>query len=195
MNTEFRRRKYALPDGRTVTVRAVAPTDAGEMVQAFNRLSIRSRYLRYGAHKKALDPAFLERSTHPLPGSEFAVVATAPAGDGFDIVGQANYVREEHRPDTCEFGVTVADDWQCQGVATTLMRSLLRRAQRDGFRAIEGVILADNVPMLALAKRLGFDIAPVHDDATLCLARRVLPATPPRRGNTRRQRRRRARRA
>ncbi|HEU0202671.1 MAG TPA: GNAT family N-acetyltransferase [Burkholderiaceae bacterium] len=176
-------------------VRAVLPADAGVIEQAFHRLSSRSRYMRFGAPKKALDPVFLERSTHPLPGSEFAVVATAPAIDGFDIVGQANYVRDQNRPDTCEFGVTVAHAWQCRGVATTLMRSLFRRAQRDGFRAIEGVILADNTPMLALAKRLGFDIAPVHDDATLCLARRVLPPAAPRRGKRSGRRRPRARRA
>ncbi|HEU0202955.1 MAG TPA: GNAT family N-acetyltransferase [Burkholderiaceae bacterium] len=182
-----------MPDGRTVTVRGVVPTDAGEIEQAFHRLSSRSRYMRFGAHKKALDPVFLERSTHPLPGSEFAVVATAPAVDGFDIVAQANYVGDQNRPDTCEFGVTVADAWRCQGVATTLMRSLFRRAQRHGFRAIEGVILADNTPMLALARRLGFDIAPVHDDATLCLARRVLRSASSRRGEPADLRRRRDR--
>ncbi|MEW5884947.1 MAG: hypothetical protein AB1768_20995, partial [Pseudomonadota bacterium] len=55
-----------------------------------------------------------------------------------------------------------------------LLRRLMLRARRDGYRAIEGLVLADNQPMLALARRLGFAVLPVEGDATVCTARRAL---------------------
>jgi acetyltransferase len=170
---KFRPARFVLRDGRSVTLRAIAPADTGELVQAFERLSVQSRYLRFGEHKKELERACLERSTRPLPGSEFAVVATVPAADGYDIVGVAHYVPARD-PHVCEFAVIVADDWQRGGLAKRLMRTLVHRAQRDGFRAIEGSVVADNAAMLTLAKRLRFAVAAVPGDATAYLARREL---------------------
>lgn len=169
----YRPRRVTLRDSRVVTVRAVRPDDAAEIVQAFERLSSESRYLRFMQHKRELDPNVLARGLNPVPGREFALVATVPAYDGYDIVGAARYVASA-QPKTCEFSITVADDWRGAGLATTLLRRLMRRAKRDGYRAIEGLVLADNVSMLALARDLRFATLPVPDDATVCLVRRAL---------------------
>lgn len=169
----YRARRATLRDGRTVTLRAVRPEDAGEIVQAFERLSAQSRYLRFMQHKRELDPQALARGVDPVPGREFALVATVPAYDGYDIVGAARYVASA-QPKTCEFSITVAEDWRGAGLATTLLRRLMLRARRDGYRAIEGFVLADNAPMLALARYLRFDVRPVPEDATVCMVRRAL---------------------
>lgn len=57
----YRARRATLRDGRQVTLRAVRPDDAGEIVQAFERLSSESRYLRFMQHKRELDPQVLAR--------------------------------------------------------------------------------------------------------------------------------------
>ncbi len=169
----YRPRRVTLHDGRVVTVRAVRPDDAAEIVQAFERLSPESRYLRFMQHKRELDPNVLARGVDPVPGREFALVATVPAYDGYDIVGAARYVAAA-QPGTCEFSITVAEDWRGAGLATTLLRRLMRRAERDGYRVIEGLVLADNVPMLALARHLRFAVQPAPDDPTVSLVRRAL---------------------
>lgn len=169
----YRPRRVRLRDGRVVTLRAVRPEDAGEIVQAFERLSPESRYLRFMQHKRSLDPQALARGVSPVPGQEFALVATVPASDGYDIVGAARYVAAR-QPKTCEFSVTVAEDWRGVGLATTLLRRLMRRARRDGYRAIEGLVLAENRPMLALARHLGFAVSTGPDDPTVCVVRRSL---------------------
>lgn len=169
----YRARRVTLRDGRRVTLRAVRPEDAAEIVQAFERLSAQSRYQRFMQHKRELDPHALARGVNPVPGREFALVATVPAYDGIDIVGAARYVASAH-PKTCEFSVTVAEDWRGAGLATTLLRRLMLRAKRDGYHAIEGLVLADNQPMLALARHLRFAVLPVPDDTTVCLVRRAL---------------------
>ena len=174
----YRPRRLVLRDGREVVQRAIAPADAAEIVQAFERLSATSRYHRFMQHRSRLDEAAVERGTHPRPGLDFTFVATIPAPDGIDIVGAAQYVGPRDAAGApgliCEFAVTLAEDWRGSGLAGALMKSLLRRARRDGYAAMEGWILAENAPMLALARRLGFRIERDAGDATVMRALRTL---------------------
>ena len=164
-----------LRDGRAVTLRAIGAADAPEIVQAFGRLTNESRYSRFMQHKRELDPAALDRGVHPRPGRDFVFVATIPAADGIDIVGAAQYVRtEEGDPSTCEFAITVAEDWRGSGLATRLLASLVRRARRDGYSRMEGAVIADNAKMLALARKLGFSVHTVTDDATVVRVEKAL---------------------
>lgn len=162
----YRSRRVALRDGREVTIRAIQPGDADEIRQAFDRMSSAARYMRFMQHKRELDPQRLEHGVSPAAGREFVLVATVPADDGIDIVGEVRYVAAP-APATCEFAVTVVDDWQGVGLAATLMRRLIRRAARDGYSAIEGMVLRDNRAMLALARRLGFEVRFVPEDSSV----------------------------
>jgi RimJ/RimL family protein N-acetyltransferase len=173
--SRYRPRRLKLRDGREVTLRAIVETDAVEIGQAFERLSADSRYYRFMQHKRQLDPAALDRGVHPRPGRDFAFVATSPTADGFDIVGAAQYVRANRRGSkTCEFAITVAEDWRGSGLAQQLLASLVRRARLDGYRKMEGSVIADNVPMLALARKLKFTVHPVPDDSTVLRVQRTL---------------------
>ncbi len=173
--SRYRPRCIRLPDGREVRIRAIVETDAPEIVQAFERLSAASRYFRFMRHKKQLEPAEVERGVHPRPGRDFAFVATIPAADGIDLVGAAQYVRADETSDkTCEFAITVAEDWRGNGLASTLLASLLRRARRDGYEVMEGRVIAENTPMLRLARKLGFKIDPIPGDASVLRVQRAL---------------------
>jgi len=173
--SRYRPRSVRLRDGRTVTIRSIVEADAPEIVQAFERLSADSRYFRFMWHTKQLDRAALERGVHPRPGRDFAFVATIPAIDGVDIVGAAQYVGAEETSDkTCEFAITVAEDWRGSGLASTLLASLMRRARRDGYSVMEGQVIAENTAMLRLARKLHFKIDPVPGDATVLRVQRAL---------------------
>jgi acetyltransferase len=175
MPSRYRPRRIRLHDGREVTVRAIVEADAPEIVQAFERLSPSSRYFRFMQHKKQLDDAALQRGVCPRPGREFAFVATIPAADGIDIVGAAQYVPADETDDkTCEFAITVAEDWRGSGLASKLLASLVRRARRDGYETVQGMVIAENTAMLGLARKLRFKIEPVPGDATMRRVRRAL---------------------
>ena len=174
--TPYRARTAILRDGHAVKVRAIRPEDDVALKRAFKRLSPRSRYLRLMQHKRELDTRALARAVRPQAGREFALVATVPDREGYDIVGAARYVQAEGDPAACEFAITVADDWAGKGLATTLLRSLMRRARSDGYARIEGAVLAYNDAMLALARGLHFDIQWQPGDATLVQVRRQLIA-------------------
>ncbi len=171
----YRPRRLTLRDGREVTLRAIVETDAVAIGHAFERLSDDSRYYRFMQHKKELDPVALDRGVHPRPGRDFAFVATSATADGFDIVGAAQYVRAgSGRAKTCEFAITVAEAWRGTGLGAHLLASLVRRARRDGYRTMEGSVIADNVPMLTLARKLKFTVHPVSGDATVVRVQRAL---------------------
>jgi len=176
----YRPRRLVLRDGREVTLRAITESDAPAIQRAFDRLSADSRYQRFLHHKKQLSPAALERGVHPLPGQAFAFVATVPGPGGIDIVGAAQYVRAaEDDATTCEFAITVAEDWRGSGLARQLLASLLRRARRDGYAAMEGLVLAENAPMLALARKLKFVVEPSSPDSSAVRVLRMLAPPPP----------------
>jgi GNAT superfamily N-acetyltransferase len=167
----------SLRDGREVTVRAIVEADATEIVQAFERLSAESRYYRFVRYNKNHDGTAVQRGVHPRPGQDFVFVATIPAADGIDIVGAGQYVRAgEGNDKTCEFAITVAEDWRGIGLATRLLASLVRRARRDGYETMEGWVLAQNTPMLAVVRN------PFQDRARVggchCVAHTARAAAP-----------------
>jgi RimJ/RimL family protein N-acetyltransferase len=175
MASRYRPHLVSLRDGREVTLRAIVEADATKIVQAFERLSAESRYYRFMRYKKQLDGAAVERGVHPRPGREFAFVATIPAAEGTDIVGAGQYVRAgDGNEKTCEFSITVAEDWRGGGLATRLLASLVRRARHDGYETMEGWVLAQNTPMLAVARKLHFKTEPVSGDAAVLRVQRAL---------------------
>ena len=75
-------------------------------------------------------------------------------------------------------------------LGTKLLASLVRRARRDGYETIEGLVVAENTAMLALARKLTFTVEPVPGDSTVLRVQRALQRFP--RTATARQRTRRA---
>lgn len=180
----YRPRRLRLRDGREVTLRAIAESDAPAIARAFDQLSPASRYHRFMQHKKQLNPDALERGVRRQPGEDFAFVAAVPGDEGaggVQIVGAAQYVPSgDGGPGVCEFAITLAEDWRGCGLAEQLMRSLLRRARYDGYAEMEGLVLAGNQPMLALARKLGFSVEAVPPDGTVArVLRRLKPAPVP----------------
>jgi RimJ/RimL family protein N-acetyltransferase len=162
-----------LRDSRRVRLREIRPGDRDEVRQAFDRLSSESRYMRFMSYMKELSPRMLERTVHPQSERELGLVAEVEARDGIDIVAGARYYIQ---PDgeTCEFAVTVANGWHRVGLASRLMRELIEGARARGLRHMEGFVLAGNVGMLDLARRLGFTVKADPHDQTVRIVRLAL---------------------
>jgi len=170
MDSLFDDLDVSLRDGRVVHVRAVVPTDEAELVQAFGRLSDEARYMRFMGSVGELDVERWRKALAAFPEGGIGLVATVPADDGIDIVGSAVCFIERDRT-RCEFAITVASRFGGAGLATTLMTALIDAAKRRGLREMDGFVLAVNQPMLRLARRLGFSIAPDPDDGSVRICR------------------------
>jgi len=153
-------------DGHRVTVRPILPQDA-EPSQAFvRRLSRESRRRRFLGALNELSPATLERLTHVDYRHHLALVAEVVAEGEAILIGEARYARTDDGPGA-EFALSVADEWQGQGIGVRLLESLLGAARGAGIRHLFGDVLQDNEPMLRLARRAGFGSGPHPDESRL----------------------------
>ncbi len=57
-----------------------------------------------------------------------------------------------------EFSVLVGDEAQGIGLGSKLMQKMIRYCKEQGVMEMMGTVLADNKPMLKLAKKLGFNV-------------------------------------
>ena len=94
-------------------------------------------------------------------------------------MGAAQYVRaDDGNRRTCEFAITVAEDWRGIELAAKLLGSLVRRSRRDGYETMEGSVIAEKTAMLALARWLHFKMGPVPWDAIVVRAARAARPVP-----------------
>lgn len=160
-------------DGMPWTLRPIRPEDA-ESLQAFVRdLSERSRYMRFVSMMRELTPRMLARYTQVDYHRELALVATVelpnPAHRGHPhevIIGLAHYLRNADGRGA-EYALVVGDAWQRRGLGRELMGMLIAAAREQGLEYIDGIVLSDNRPMLALMTGLGMINDPDPEDPAL----------------------------
>jgi acetyltransferase len=153
---------FELPDGTQLRIRPIRPEDAVLERTFVDSLSDRSRYLRFGYALKKITLPMLSRFTQIDYDREMALIALEPTDEGERQIGVARYVTY---PDGrgCEFAIVVSDEWQGRGVATQLMRSLIKVAGDRRLEYMEGVVLRENRNMLQFARQLGF-LEEVHPE-------------------------------
>ena len=125
-------------------------------------LSDHSRYMRFFNPTRTLAPRLLARLTQLDYEREMALIAL----DGEAMRGVARYSPKSDGT-TCEFAVTVADDWHGRGLATLLMQRLIICARDAGYLTISGTVLSDNHDMHRLMTRLGFKGKRSPEDPTV----------------------------
>ncbi|HYH40421.1 MAG TPA: GNAT family N-acetyltransferase, partial [Burkholderiales bacterium] len=106
----------------------------------------------------------------PAVDRERALVAIAGEDTHEAIVGGARYIRNAGDA-ACEFAVMITDGWRGAGLASGLMRALIRDAGTRGLTRMEGYVLATNSPMLDLARRLGFEVLASDEGPSVKLVR------------------------
>lgn len=159
-------------DGLPWTLRPIRPEDAEALQNFIRGLSDSSRYMRFVSMMSELTPKMLARYTYVDYDKELALVATTevpnPAHRGLPqeiIIGLAHYLRNIDGVGA-EYALVIADDWQRRNLGRSLMTKLIELARRQGLEYIEGLVLANNRPMLALMTSLGMTNDPDPDDPT-----------------------------
>ncbi len=152
---------HTFKDGKEWTLRPIRPEDAEQMQAFIRELSDESRYMRFVSMMKELTPKMLTRYTYVDYHRELALVATTmvpnPENRGLPkeiIIGLAHYLRNADGVGA-EYALVIADNWQGHGLGRKLMSKLLAEAKDQGLEYIEGVVLANNKPMLGLMTGLG----------------------------------------
>ena len=142
----------SLPDGQTLTVRTVTETDFEGLDALFEQLSDDARHHRFF---NLCHPArkFLEQMTRAGEAGGYRLVVVA-SGRRDSLVGEAGYAI---LPDgDGEFALTIAAGFRGWRLGTYLLDALVVAAAARGVPNLQGDILLDNVPMLALVRQRGY---------------------------------------
>jgi len=152
-----------LRNGKTLTVRFAAPDDAETLQRYFRLLSVRSRYNRFLGAVSELSASQLDDFTHAGEDDRFSVLAVMTADGRETVVGEARYGFDAATA-SFEFGISIDDRWQGQGIGKVLLGNLECRAAALGAVRMFGDTLRSNAAMIGLARKSDCAFARNPDD-------------------------------
>ena len=150
--------------GRQLTLRPVRPEDEAQHLVFLTRLDPVDVRMRIFYSRRSIEHSELARLTQIDYEREVAILAVAAGPDGVEeTLGVARALAD---PDNCdaEFGIIVRSDLKGSGLGQLLMHKLIGTLRAQGTQRLVATVLAQNSPMLALARELGFEQGPANDD-------------------------------
>jgi acetyltransferase len=152
-------------------IRPIRPEDAEAHGAFFRRLSPQDIRYRFFSAIRELSAEQMARLTQVDYDREMAFVAEREATG--ETVGVSRLVCEADGR-SGEFAVIVQADMKGKGVATRLMQRLIDWGRTRGLGEIVGQVLADNAPMLAFVRHLGFAVHRMADEPDVMEVRLAL---------------------
>lgn len=155
--------------GRKFLLRPIRPEDADAYAALFARMPAEDMRYRFFSSVKNLPPEQIARMTDIDYAREMVIVAVDELAG--ETAGGARLVRNDTDGKTAEFAVAVDAGAKGLGLASALMRAVIAWGKVQGVVEITGQILADNQPMLAFIKGLGFRIERVPGESDVVEAK------------------------
>jgi RimJ/RimL family protein N-acetyltransferase len=167
--------RETLKDGTKVIVRAIRPGDAPSILEAFSKLDSESVYRRFFSPKKELSASELEQLTAVDFERVMALVVTAESPNGETVIAGGRFAVEPVDPKCAELAFLTATTHRGRGIASLLLRHLVRLARETGLSRFEADVLAENAAMLNVFRRSGLPMTQrregsvIHLTLSLCL--------------------------
>ncbi|GGK41329.1 bifunctional acetate--CoA ligase family protein/GNAT family N-acetyltransferase [Nocardia camponoti] len=153
-------------DGGVVRIRPITPDDADALATFHERLSERTRYLRYFGPYPRISPRDMYRTTHLDYRDRVGMVAVL----GNDIIGVSRYElldRTDER--AAEVAFVVADEHQGRGLGSVLLEHLAGAAAEHEITTFVAEVLAENEPMITVFRDAGYQLRRSRDGAEVHL--------------------------
>jgi acetyltransferase len=144
-------------NGQEFRIRPIRAEDEPAIVSLHKNLSERSVHQRYfsaltldyrTAHSRLTRVCCVDYDR------ELALVAEVSGSK--DIAGVVRFIREGQAD--AEFAIVVRDEFQHSGLGSQLLGRLLDAARSEGIRRIHSFVLRENLGMLRLCRKLGFQV-------------------------------------
>ena len=145
-----------LRDGTRAQTWALLPSDREDVRRGYEHLSPESQRHRFLAPVPHLTDTMLDHLVDEVDGIDHvALVLFVIDDEGTGTpAGIARMIRYDENPTAADLAVTVSDEFQGRGVATTLLDELLRERPLGVTRVVT-TVAADNPASLAMLRRLG----------------------------------------
>jgi acetyltransferase len=149
--------------GKKLLMRPIRPEDEPALLAFVRAMTPHDRRLRFFAQIDELDHRMAARLTQIDYDREMKFVLVDPAASETTIWGvmgissDADYRRGE-------YAGAVRSDLKGLGLGRLLMEEIIAYARKQGIREIWGEVLAENLAMLGLVRKLGFEVQRDPDD-------------------------------
>jgi len=147
--------------GEAIHVRPVRPEDEALFLTFFQSVSTEDLRLRFFAPVRDFNHAFLAKLTQLDYARAIAFVALDAAGRMLGAVR----LHADANHDTGEYAILIHGDRRGTGLGLALMSLMIDWAKAEGISRVEGTVLRENRPMLAVCRQLGFTVKPDKEDA------------------------------
>jgi acetyltransferase len=145
-----------LKDGKKALLRPIKPEDENmwlEMFKTFSEETVRFRFFR-----------IIKDTPHEVRTKfcnidydrEIGIVAEMEENGKKRLLGVARLILDPSRVDEAEFALVVTDEWQRQGLGSEFLDYLIEIAKDKNLTKVNGVVLKDNYPMIALCREKNF---------------------------------------
>lgn len=146
------------------------PGDRDAIDRGFERLSERSRYLRFFSPIRQLTPAILDNLASVDQTDRVAVVA-CPIDAPDELVGVVRYFRNPDVPNEADVALTVLDDYQGLGLASAMYDVCADVAAMRGISVFSADVLAENTAMIEFFRKRDAKIKRDPHDASVLQVR------------------------
>jgi acetyltransferase len=157
----------ALADGSPILLRPIRPEDEPAHAELIHKMSPQDLRMRFFGLVREVAHYQLARMTQIDYDREMAFVAERrQEGGGVETLG---VVRTISDPDHvgAELAILVRSDLKGTGLGRILMDKMIRYHQRKGTGSLTVQVLAENAPMLRLARRFGYQPVPSEEPQML----------------------------
>ncbi len=143
-----------LADGGAVHLRPSAATDGPAILAMHERMSDRTRYLRYFQAVSQISPSQLKVFTEVDHVTSVGLVAEL----GGEIIAAGSYHRDRTNPETAEVAFVVEDAQQRRGLGSILLEHLAAAAQERGIKRFTAEVLGENQNMVRVFIDAGYEV-------------------------------------
>jgi acyl-CoA hydrolase/GNAT superfamily N-acetyltransferase len=140
-----------------VDFRAIKPSDVEDMRRLFYRFSDTAVYYRYFSPIKTMPHAKMQEYVNVDFSRALSIVGLAKETGEGRIIAEARFVRDLHRP-LAEVAFVVDEAFQGFGIATFMLKMLIRLAKERGLSGFKAEVLSSNKSMLKVFEKGGLPV-------------------------------------
>ncbi|GBD39364.1 hypothetical protein HRbin37_01643 [bacterium HR37] len=148
---------HTLKDGTVVLLRPIRPEDEPLILELFNTFSEKTIVYRFFRLIRVTTHEQLVRFTQIDYERELSIIAVSQPPGRQRILGIVQLVFEPVG-NRAEFALVVGDPWQGRGLGRKLMEVCISIAKERKVKLLWGEIIPENIPMINLCKKMGFNI-------------------------------------
>lgn len=148
-----------------IFVRPIRPDDEPLIQDFLTKVSSEDRRLRFFAPMKHFSHEFMARLTQLDYSRAMAFVAFEESTN--ELLGVVR-IHSDSVYESGEYAILLRSDLKGRGLGWGLMKLMIEYARGEGLRRVSGQVLQENTTMLAMCRRLGFQVTTDPDEPSIC---------------------------